>query len=62
MNTFNNIYSPLDQFEIRKYISIDAPILLNISISLTNIGFYILISGLVIVTFNLLATNKDSIM
>lgn len=62
MNTFNNIYSPLDQFEIRKYISIDAPILLNTSISLTNIGFYILISGFVIVTFNLLATNKDSIM
>jgi len=62
MTTFNNIYSPLDQFEIRKYISIDAPILLNTSISLTNIGFYILISGLVIVTFNLLATNRDSIM
>jgi F-type H+-transporting ATPase subunit a len=66
MNTFNafhtNISSPLDQFEIRNYISIDAPILFNASLSLTNIGFYIIISGLVAVTFNLLATNRDGIM
>lgn len=62
MTTFNNIISPLDQFEIRKYISLDAPILFNPSLSLTNIAFYILISGFVIITFHLLTTNRDNIM
>lgn len=62
MNFFNNINSPLDQFEIRKYISLDAPILFNTSISLTNIGLYILISGLIIVTFHMLTTNNDQII
>jgi len=62
MNTFNSIFSPLDQFEIRNYISIDAPILLNTSVSLTNIGLYIIISALIIVTYHLLASNGDNIL
>lgn len=62
MNFFNSINSPLDQFEIRKYISLDAPILFNTSISLTNIGLYIIISGLIIITFHILTTNKDHII
>ena len=62
MNFFNHIQSPLDQFEIRKYIGLDAPILFNTSISLTNIGLYIIISGLIIVTFHMLTTNNNQII
>lgn len=64
MNTFlkTPISSPLDQFEIRNYISLDAPILFNTSISLTNIGLYITLSGIIIVVFNILSSNKDKIM
>ena len=36
--------TPLDQFEIRDYIMIDAPILNNLHISLTNIGLYIIMA------------------
>ena len=56
-NTFFNNYSfldivtPLDQFEIRYYIIIDAPILNNIHISLSNIGFYITIAFILIIIF-----------
>ena len=46
MNHFFNIISPLDQFEIRDLISLNAPILGNLSLSLTNIGL-----SLFIVTF-----------
>ncbi len=62
MNFFNYINSPLDQFEIRKYIGLDAPILFNTSISLTNIGLYITISGFIIIAFHLLTTNNDNII
>ncbi|KAK4538935.1 hypothetical protein RGQ29_032148 [Quercus rubra] len=41
-----NIMSPLDQFEIRNLLSIDAPLLGNTSISLTNIGLYLTIGVL----------------
>lgn len=62
MNFFNYINSPLDQFEIRKYISLDAPILFNTSISLTNIGLYITVAGFIIIAFHLLTTNNDNII
>jgi F-type H+-transporting ATPase subunit a len=44
------ISTPLDQFEIRDYIMIDAPILNNLHISLTNIGLYITIAFVIIVS------------
>ncbi|KAF7846540.1 hypothetical protein BT93_L4182 [Corymbia citriodora subsp. variegata] len=43
MNTLFNIASPLDQFEIRDLLSLNAPILGNLSLSLTNIGLYLTI-------------------
>jgi F-type H+-transporting ATPase subunit a len=43
------IASPLDQFEIRDYIMIDAPILGNAHVSLTNIGLYITTAFVIIV-------------
>ena len=62
MNTFMNITSPLDQFEIRNLLSLDAPILGNISISLTNIGLYLTIAGYLVLLLNLIATNNDRIV
>ncbi|CAL3972185.1 unnamed protein product [Diplocarpon coronariae] len=38
---YTGITSPLDQFEIRNLLSLDAPIFGNLHISLTNIGLYL---------------------
>ena len=62
MNSFINITSPLDQFEIRNLLSLDAPLLGNLSISLTNIGLYLTISGYLVLMLNLLATNNNKIV
>ncbi len=59
---FYEIVSPLDQFEIRNLLSLDAPILGNIHISLTNIGLYLIIGSFIALTLNLLATNYNKIV
>lgn len=59
---YSSITSPLDQFEIRNLISLDAPVLANIHISLTNIGFYLTIGTILILASNLLATNYNKII
>ena len=48
MNKALCITSPLDQFEIRNLLSLDAPILGNLSLSITNIGLYLIIAGYLI--------------
>lgn len=71
MNTLSNQYfntvnleilSPLSQFEIRDLLSIDAPLLGNLHISLTNIGFYLIIGIFLILTLNLLSTNYNKLI
>jgi len=57
-----NILSPLDQFEIRNLVSLDAPILGNLSLSLTNIGLYLTIGGYLVFVSSLVATNNDRIV
>jgi len=57
-----NIFSPLDQFEIRDLLSINAPILNNLTFSLTNIALYLLIAGFITFNFNLLATNFNRVV
>lgn len=57
-----NIASPLDQFEIRNLISLDAPILGNLSISLTNIGLYLIIGGYLVFILSIVATNNERII
>jgi F-type H+-transporting ATPase subunit a len=53
------INSPLDQFEIRDLISINAPILYNINFSFTNILIYLAIAYYIsIVNLNLLANTS----
>jgi F-type H+-transporting ATPase subunit a len=59
---FTEIPSPLDQFEIRDLLSIDAPILSNIHLSLTNIGLYLTIGMFLILSLNILATNYNKVI
>ena len=56
------IRSPLDQFEIRNLLSLNAPLLANIHLSYTNIGFYLTIAAFVALTLNFLATNYNKII
>jgi len=62
MNFLYFVESPLDQFEIRDLFSLNANLLGNIHISLTNIGLYLTISTLIILTYSLLASNNNKII
>jgi F-type H+-transporting ATPase subunit a len=62
MSIYIPISSPLDQFEIRNFISLDAPILANIQLSLTNIGVYLTISLLIALILSILASNSNKIV
>lgn len=62
MSNFSYIISPLDQFEIRNLLSLDAPILGNLHISLTNIGFYLIIGAFFILILNILSTNYNKLV
>ena len=59
---YTHITTPLDQFEIRNLLSLDAPILGNLHISLTNIGLYLTIGTIFILGLNLLATNYNKVI
>lgn len=50
-----DIASPLNQFEIKDLLSLE--ILSNLHISITNIGFYLIIGALFLLVLNLLTTN-----
>ena len=54
--------SPLDQFDVRNLLSLDAPILADINLSITNIGLYLTICALVILTVNVYATNYNKVI
>ena len=58
---FQQIISPLDQFEIRDILNLEI-LGGSLHISLTNIGFYLLISGVIIISANLLATNYNKLI
>ena len=57
-----DISSPLNQFEIRDLFSLDAPILGNLHISITNIGFYLTIGAFFLLVINLLSTNYNKLV
>lgn len=59
---FRETTSPLDQFEIRNLLSLEAPVLGNMNISLTNIGLYLSISVFIILTTSILATNYNKVI
>lgn len=62
MENITYLISPLDQFEIRNFIVLELPILNYIQYSLTNIGFYLIISLLIAVALQGLANNKNKIV
>lgn len=62
MNTFINVASPLDQFEVRNLLSIDAPMLGNLSLSLTNIGLYLTIGGFIVFMTGILSSNNHKLV
>lgn len=62
MNYFLHVISPLDQFEIRDLISLNAPILGNLSLSLTNIGLYLTLAGYLVFILSLISNNNERII
>lgn len=61
-NSFILITSPLDQFEIRDLISLDAPILANLHLSITNIGFYLVLGFFISLNLNILGNNYNKLV
>lgn len=53
--------SPLDQFEIRSLLSIDSPVL-NIHLSLTNIGLYLVSGTVVAILVSVVANNNNKVV
>ena len=63
MHTFlTEILDPLSQFEIRDLLYIGAPLIGNIHISITNIGFYLIVGLVFIMVINLLGTNYNNLV
>jgi LAGLIDADG DNA endonuclease family protein/ATP synthase A subunit len=60
-NLWRDNTSPLSQFEIRDLINIDTPVLGNLHISMTNIGFYLTIGAIFLLVLNLLTTNYNKL-
>jgi hypothetical protein len=58
----NNIISPLDQFEIRNLLNIEAPLFGNMFLSITNIGLYLTIGGYLTFMLSILSTNEERIV
>lgn len=56
------LISPLDQFEIRNFIVLELPILNYIQYSLTNIGFYLILSLSIALALAGLANNNNKIV
>lgn len=54
--------SPLDQFIIRDLIEVNLAILGNTSISLTNIGLYLIIATAIILVSNIITNNYEKIV
>lgn len=54
-----NINSPLDQFDIQNFVTIDLPILNNLHFSITNISIYLLIGAFISVGLNILSINNN---
>jgi len=59
---FTIIASPLDQFEVRDLLSLNAPVLGNINLSITNIGLYLTIGAFIIILLNVIATNYNKVV
>ena len=61
-NTMYFINSPLDQFEVINLISINAPILGYLNITLTNLALYSIIVLILITTLHVIANNNTRLV
>ena len=62
LNPLVEIISPLNQFEIRDLLNMDGQILGNVHLSITNIGLYLILSSIIFILLNILATNNNKIV
>jgi len=58
----NLLRNPLEQFEIRDYITIDMPIFFNIHLSFNNMIEYLLKTFLIIILLNIMTTKVNKIL
>jgi F-type H+-transporting ATPase subunit a len=56
------IHSPLEQFEVSSLISIIAPILGYINISLSNLGLYSLLILFITLSLHIISNNENKIL
>lgn len=59
---FTEILNPLNQFEIQDFLYLDAPLLGNMHISITNIGYYLIVGLVFIMLINLLSINYNKLV
>ena len=62
MTLINNFITPLDQFEIRNIVSLNLPVLANLTLSFNNIALYMVIAATLSFTTTLLATNYNTLI
>jgi len=61
-NLSREIFSPLEQFEIRDLLSLETGIFGNYHISITNIGLYLVIGFFLILAIGILSTNYNKLV
>ena len=61
MNQLNFVLNPLEQFDIKDFISLNLSIF-NLKLSLTNFGLYLRISVFIIISVNLLVTSYNKLI
>jgi F-type H+-transporting ATPase subunit a len=61
-NLSREIFSPLEQFEIRDLLSLETGIFGNYHISITNIGLYLTIGFFLILAISILSTNYNKLV
>lgn len=54
--------SPLDQFEIRDLISLNAPVLGNLGLSISNIGMYLTIAAYTVFIIGIYSDNENKLI
>ena len=56
------INSPLDQFEVTSLLGLNAPILGNLNLTLTNFGLYSMIGLLLVLVFHFAGNNENKLI
>jgi hypothetical protein len=62
VNLNREINSPLNQFDIREFVSITVNVLGNLNIAITNIAIFLTMSGFYLLFSNLLSTNYNKVV